>query len=140
MATTPKQVKDNSQAITALQWRLLGSYALFQVFNLINLLVAIVLSACLLAFVLALRGQTVSHLLPWFLLMAVPIWIGGSYWTYSLLIRYGVLRSKSNKVKKSKAAPKPVKSAKQVQPPEPANDDDQGLLSKVTPLRRLFSL
>ena len=81
-----------------------------------------------------------SSLLPWFLLIAAPIWIGGSYWSYSLLIRHGVLRSSPSLEAESGIDEAPEPNDEQAA--EPANDAENSdrLLSKVTPLRRLFSL
>lgn len=135
---------DWPKRITPLQWRLLACYALFQVINLINMLLAVLLSACLLAFVLALRGQTIGNLLPWFLLMAIPVWLGCSFWTYCMLIRYGILPAKrvvpeSPSPTKKQSQETSIKNATPKSAPEPANDDT-GLSAAMAPLRRLFSL
>ena len=131
-----------------LEWRLLGSYIVFQILNLVNLFLAAVISACLLAFYLALRGETITLLLPWFAAIALPLWLCSSLWVFSLLVRHGVLASprKKKTIKPSKPD-KPGKPGKAARAPasEPANDpknsdDSPGMLQKIAPLRRLLSL
>lgn len=88
--TAPRRQSMRLAALTVtrkLGLRVTVSYTLFQLLNLISVVLALVISACLLAFVLALEGLTIHHLLPWFLLMAVPLWAGLSYWFYSVTVR-----------------------------------------------------
>lgn len=103
--------------------RLALGYVLFQVLNLVCVLLAALAGACILAAVLALRGQTIDHLLPWFLVLALPIWLIASFVVYALL------------QPRAPARRRPASTS------GPANDDSsEPAQDKVTPLRRLFSL